>query len=110
MKSLTFWLAIVVVAIAAWMVANRNEATVALADVAGEWLMGGAADQPCAVFRNGEVLLVVNERGDLATARMAGAAKLAIVKGTGWMAGVTAELHDDGRSLVWSDGSTWKRR
>jgi hypothetical protein len=79
-------------------------------DVPGEWLMDSHTDQPCAVFRQGAVLLIVNERGDLATGRMDGSGKLVVLKGGGWKAGVTASVQDNGRSLVWSDGATWTRR
>ena len=69
-----------------------------------------ASQKPCAIMREGEVLLVVNERGDLATGRMTSDTTLVIVKGEHWEPGVTAELKDGGKSLVWRDGSVWKRR
>src|SRR5262249_25695300 len=34
---------------------------------AGEWLFDGKEDQPCAIFQQGRVLLLVNERGEMAT-------------------------------------------
>ena len=109
-KSLVFWLVIVVAAVAVYQISNREAARADAASVTGEWLMAGDSKQPCAVFRQGDVLLVVNERGDQATGRMTGEKTLTIIKGDHWEPGVTAELHDEGRSLVWSDGSVWKRR
>jgi hypothetical protein len=90
--------------------APRAAAQTPSIDVPGEWLMGGQTDQPCAIFRQGAVLLVVNERGDLATGRMDGGGKLVILKGDRWQSGLTASVQDGGRSLLWRDGTTWTRR
>jgi hypothetical protein len=78
---------------------------------AGEWLMDGDAGKPCAVFRQGDVLLVVNEEGSVGSARVIGPKKIKILKGDGWEAGLTGELHDDGKAIIWTDGrAKWKRR
>lgn len=90
--------------------APRVSAQSASSDVSGEWLLSGNVDAPCAIFRHGVVLLLVNERGDLATGRMEGRGKLIVNKGAQWQAGVTAEVQDGGRSLLWRDGSVWSRR
>jgi hypothetical protein len=45
----------------------------------GEWLMEGNADQPCAIFQHGRMLLLVNERGEFATGRLTEAAKLIVL-------------------------------
>jgi hypothetical protein len=49
----------------------------------GEWLYDGKEDQPCAIFRQGRVLLLVNENGELATGRITEAKKLVVLKGDG---------------------------
>jgi hypothetical protein len=79
-------------------------------DVAGEWLREGKADQPCAIFRHGPVLLLVNENGDLGTGRLDADGKVVVLKGDGWDKGLTAEVQDKGKSLKWSNGTVWSRR
>jgi hypothetical protein len=78
-------------------------------EVAGEWLLEDNADQPCAIFRHGSVLLLVNERGDLATGRLEAENRLVVLKGDGWDAGLTAEVQNKGKSLKWSNGTVWNR-
>lgn len=75
----------------------------------GEWLLEGNADQPCAIFQHGRVLLLVNERGDFATARLTEATKLVVLKGS-WDEGLVGELAEEGKTISWSNGSTWKQR
>lgn len=79
-------------------------------ELSGEWLAEGRPDRPCAIFRHGVVLLVVNENGDLATARFTGRGGFVILKGDGWEAGATARIDPRGRALRWSNGSVWSRR
>jgi hypothetical protein len=73
----------------------------------GEWLYEGKEDQPCAIFQQGRVLLLVNEEGDLATARITEAAKFVVL--TGWEEGLIGELATDGKAISWANGTTWKR-
>ena len=77
---------------------------------AGEWLAEGDAGTPCAVFRHGRVLLVVNDIGSIGSARLVEAKKIRILKGDGWDAGLTGELHDESQTIIWSNGTKWKRR
>jgi hypothetical protein len=37
------------------------------ATLTGEWFNGGNVNQPCAIFQQGHVLLLINEKGDIAT-------------------------------------------
>jgi hypothetical protein len=74
----------------------------------GEWLFAGNADQPCAIFQHGRVLLLVNEDGELATGRVTEASKLVVLKGS-WEEGLVGELADDGKTISWGNGTTWKR-
>jgi hypothetical protein len=74
----------------------------------GEWLMEGNADQPCAIFQHGRLLLLVNERGEFATARLTEAAKLVVLKGS-WDEGLVGELADEGKTISWGNGSKWRR-
>ena len=73
----------------------------------GEWLYEGKEDQPCAIFQQGRVLLLVNEEGEWATGRMTEANKLVVLKG--WEEGLVGELAKDGKAINWSNGTTWKR-
>src|SRR5262249_35442394 len=80
----------------------------------GEWLYDGQEDQPCAIFQQGRVLLLVNENGHLATARMTEDKKFVTVKGflvneEGWEEGLVGEISDDGKVITWANATTWKR-
>jgi hypothetical protein len=68
--------------------------------------MEGRKDEPCAVFRHGRVLLLVNERGEFATGMMAQANKWTV---KGWDDGLTGELVEEGKKITWSNGTTWRR-
>ena len=52
-------------------------------------------------------MLLVNEEGELATARLTEAKKFVVLKG--WEEGLTGELDDKGKAIAWSNGTTWKR-
>jgi hypothetical protein len=84
--------------------AGQDEA----APLAGEWFNGGKLDQPCAVFQQGRVLLLVNEKGDLAIAQMTEANKLTVVKG--WGDGVEGRIGERGKVIAWKGGGSWRRR
>jgi hypothetical protein len=73
---------------------------------AGEWLYDGKEDQPCAIFQQGRVLLLVNEEGEWATGRFTEADKFTV---KGWEEGLVGELVDKGKTINWSNGTTWKR-
>jgi hypothetical protein len=73
---------------------------------AGEWLHEDREDESCAIFQQGRVLLVVNEHGDLATARLNKAKKFTV---KGWEDGVAGELAEEGKEIIFTNGSTWKR-
>ena len=75
----------------------------------GEWLYDGKEDQPCAIFQQGRVLLLVNENGELATGRITEAEKFAVLKGDDWEEGLVGELGQDGKAISWANGTTWKR-
>jgi hypothetical protein len=75
----------------------------------GEWLFDGKEDQPCAIFQHGRILLLVNEAGEFATARLTEARKFVVLKGEGWEEGLVGELDEKGKAIAWSNGSNWKR-
>ena len=113
-KSVLFWFAIVVAAFGIYQYSSSRtlpgigEESKPV-QVAGEWHLGGQAEQVCAIFRQGGVLLIVNERGDMATGKLEAANRVVVVKGAGWAPGITAELRENGRVLAWKDGSVWTR-
>ena len=75
----------------------------------GEWLYEGKEDQPCAIFQQGRVLLLVNENGELATGRITEAKKFVVLKGDGWEEGLVGEVVEKGKAIRWANGTTWKR-
>jgi hypothetical protein len=75
----------------------------------GEWLYDAKEDQPCAIFQHGRVLLLVNEEGEFATARLMEAKKFIVLKSEHWEEGLVGELDDEGKSISWTNGTSWKR-
>jgi hypothetical protein len=77
----------------------------------GEWLYDGKEDQPCAIFQQGRILLLVNEEGELATTRLTEARKLVVLRGYGGWGeeGLVGKLDKKGKTISWSNGTTWKR-
>jgi hypothetical protein len=71
----------------------------------GEWLFEGKADEPCAIFQQGRVLLLVNEKGKLTTGKITGENKIVAQ----WEGGLVGELDDKGKTISWGNGSSWKR-
>jgi hypothetical protein len=72
---------------------------------AGSWLYQG---QPCAIFQQGVVLLVVNEQGSLATAQVTGPNTFVIMGGAGWDSGLTAKMvMNRGLKINWSNNTVW---
>ena len=73
---------------------------------AGGWFYLG---QPCAIFREGSILLAVNEVGSLATALVTSPNTLLIWGGGGWDSGLTATLENRGHIITWSNGTVWTK-
>jgi hypothetical protein len=71
----------------------------------GEWLLEGKEDQPCAIFQQGRVLLLVNERGEFTTGNITAENKIV----TRWEDGLVGELDEKGKTISWGNGTTWKR-
>jgi hypothetical protein len=95
-----------------WAVIARTKAPAAAASPGeagkwvGEWLYDGKDDQPCGIFRQGRVLLLVNERGGIATGKIAGQNTIDTRWGENDLVG---ELKDDGKTISWGNGTNWKR-
>src|SRR5262249_2182079 len=73
---------------------------------AGEWFYQG---QPCAIFQQGGILLVVNEGGALATPHITGPPEFVSWGGAGWDSGLVAEVVNSGAQINWSNGTVWTR-
>jgi hypothetical protein len=74
--------------------------------LAGEWLMESRKDEPCAVFQQGRVLFLVNERGEFATVMMTEGKQFTV---KGWEDGLTGMFGGEGKKISWSNGTTWTR-
>ncbi len=75
--------------------------------LSGEWFNGGKLDQPCAILQMGRVLLLINEKGDLATGQMTEANQFTVLKG--WGGSVVGRIVDRGKVIAWKGGGAWKR-
>jgi hypothetical protein len=75
----------------------------AITSFAGNWRYEG---QPCAIFQQGPILLVVNESGALATGHVTGRNSFVIWSGSGWDSGLVARLVENTK-LEWSNDTVW---
>jgi hypothetical protein len=73
----------------------------------GEWFNKGKLDQPCAVIQHGSVLLLINEKGDVAVGRLTEANKFAIIKG--WKDGIVGKFDRLGKVIAWEGGGSWRK-
>jgi hypothetical protein len=76
--------------------------------LSGEWFNSGKLDQPCAIFQQGRVLLLINEKGDVAVAHLTEASGFTVIKG--WEEGVAGRIDERGKVIAWKSGGHWKRR
>src|SRR5687768_14639907 len=81
---------------------------------AGEWLLEGKPDQPCAVFQHGRVLLLVNELLHIAVGRVVGFRRIVARDALTWSDrgqgnGMAGALSADGLTILWENNSTWRR-
>jgi hypothetical protein len=74
----------------------------------GQWFNGGKLDQPCAIFQQGRVLLLINENGDIASGVMTQANEFTIQKG--WDGGLVGRIVERGTVIAWKGGGSWRRR
>ena len=114
-KSVLFWFAVIVAAFAIYQYSrfqgeSSSPPQQVQAGIEGEWLLAGDPKLACAIFRQGSTLLIVNERGDLATALLEGETRIVNTKGSGWETGLTAEFRAGGKAIAWRDGTVWTRR
>jgi hypothetical protein len=100
------------VAAAAGLLVLGGSASAAKAEepstLAGEWFNRGKLDQPCAIFQQGSVLLLINEKGDIAIGRLTESNKFTIIKG--WEEGVVGTILQRGKVIAWKGGGNWRKR
>jgi hypothetical protein len=75
--------------------------------LAGEWFNGGKLEQPCAIFQQGRVLLLINEKGMIATGRMTAANEFTILNG--WTEGLVGTVSARGKVITWKGGGNWRK-
>lgn len=72
----------------------------------GGWLYQG---QPCAIFQQGDLFILVNETGAIGNGIWTASNSLTIIGGSGWDLGLVAQAADKNNTLNWSNGTVWMR-
>jgi len=67
------------------------------------------ADQPCAIFQQGNLLLLVNEIGSIGVGLWSIKNTFVVIGGAGWDLGLVAQVADLGKTINWSNNTTWTR-
>jgi len=75
----------------------------------GVWYYEGDNSTPCAIFQQGNLLVLINERGDMATGKTVADANVVVIscREGGWQVGLKATINGD--ALSWANGTVWKR-
>jgi hypothetical protein len=68
------------------------------------WLYQG---QPCIIIQQGAMLLLINEIGSVGSGVWTGSNTFTVLSGTGWDAGLTAQISNRGRTINWSNATVW---
>ena len=72
--------------------------------LASGWLYQGL---PCAIHTQGSILLLINEIGSVGSAVWTGSSTFTVLGGSGWDAGLTAQITNRGSTINWSNGTVW---
>lgn len=77
----------------------------------GLWYFEGDRNTPCAIFQQGPILLLVNERGDVATGKAVADANVVVMNSPDghWLVGLKATVLENGQALSWANGIVWKK-
>lgn len=65
--------------------------------------------QPCVIYQQGQILLLINERGSVGSAIWVDDGAFVVLGGDGWDAGLTAQVTDRKRTINWSNNTVWTR-
>ena len=79
-------------------VATRNSR------LATGWLYQG---QPCVIHQQGSMLLLINEAGSIGSGVWTGNNTFTVLGGSGWDAGLTAQVSNHGNTISWSNSTVW---
>jgi len=74
--------------------------------LASGWLYNG---QACSIQQAGLTLLLINENGAVGSAIFTGVNTLLVLGGSGWDAGLTAQITNRGRTINWSNNTVWTK-
>jgi hypothetical protein len=66
-------------------------------------------NNPCAIFQQGTLLLLVNEVGSIGVGLWSIKNTFVIIGGAGWDLGLVAQVADQGKTITWSNETTWTR-
>lgn len=79
----------------------------------GVWYYEGDNGTPCAIFQQGPLLLLINERGDMATGKAVSDANVVVISARegGWQLGLKAAISETDKEtqLTWSNATVWRR-
>ncbi len=70
------------------------------------WLYQG---QPCVIHQQGSMLLLINEIGSVGSGVWTGPNTFTVLSGSGWDAGLTAQVTDHGNTINWSNSTVWNK-
>ena len=73
-------------------------------ELPGAWF---SWNEPCAIFQQGAILLVVDQTGALGTAVWTSPDSFVMLQGNSLAAGVTGTVAKNGRAINWSDNTVW---
>jgi hypothetical protein len=68
------------------------------------WLYQG---RPCVIHQQGSMLLLINEIGSVGSGVWTGANTFTVLGGSGWDAGLTAQVTNHGNTINWSNSTVW---
>ena len=79
-------------------------------NIDGQWFSGGNPGLPCAIIQKDLILLIINEKGEMATGRFLSYQQFTtLASPSGWPAGLIGDLSDNLRTIAWRNGTTWAR-
>ena len=104
---------------------KRRDALKALAGIGGLLMVPGAAfaqittrsnrlatgwlyqGLPCVIRQQGSMLLLINEIGSVGSGVWTGSNTFTVLAGSGWDAGLTAQVTNHGNTINWSNNTVW---
>jgi hypothetical protein len=79
-------------------------------NIDGPWFSGGNPALPCAVFQKEQLLILLNEKGEIATGKFLSYQQfITLTSPGGWPAGLVGDLDPGLRTIAWRNGTMWSR-